>query len=69
MLENLNEQVEYKVVLEVADKIIHGRLRKSLNTSLISLESEREENPFGGTISNRHPIRLSLSGEELKEES
>jgi len=49
MLESLNEQIEYKVVLDVADKIIHGRLRNSIghNTSLHSLESERgSHNPF-----------------------
>jgi hypothetical protein len=52
MLDSLNEQIEYKVVLEVADKIIHGRLRNSighgLNSSLHSMESDRgkDNNPF-----------------------
>lgn len=30
MLESLNEQIEYKMVLEVADNIIHNRLRSSI---------------------------------------
>lgn len=36
MMEALNEQIEYKLVLEKADKIIHGKFR-SRNPSLHSV--------------------------------
>lgn len=41
MHEVLNNLVEYKVVLDKADKVIHGRLN-ALNASISSLADEEE---------------------------
>lgn len=50
MLDILNEQIEYKTVLEKADKIIHGKKLRSRNSSLHSVNTESLDygsQPFG----------------------
>lgn len=64
MVEILNMQIEYKLVLEKANKMIHGKL-KSRNSSLHSIQNDYESisgnQPFGRSKTNQ-------SNEEIKEE-
>eukprot|EP00347_Sterkiella_histriomuscorum_P000740 403374687 len=67
MFDILNMQIEYKIVLDKADKIIHGKL-KSRGPSLGSIqdmEGSYQNQPFAasGSRSNRN-----MSQEEIKED-
>lgn len=56
MFEVVNELKEYKIVLDKANKIVHGRFRSDSIASLHSVVNESgadHENPFGGQSKRR----------------